>query len=96
MFKFNGVMINDAAEWQRQVDEFKRNSERPVMGAETDFGERLKETTKRRLAGYHPACGTASGTTGGEESFAEKLTKAVEVVKERRGQSHKQHAERAE
>ena len=92
--KINGAIINDAAELQRQVNQFKRDSETPVMGAEADFAQHLKEATQRRLAGHH-AVAAASGTTA-PESFARKVADAVKVRTARNSMSQKQHAEYAE
>ena len=98
MFKFCGLITNDAADLQKRVEQFKRDSEKVVQGPEEDFGQRLKEATERRRSGSHAVAATsrtaATSQTfvSAEESFGEKLKRAVEKLPS----SPKQTKERAE
>jgi hypothetical protein len=95
MFKFSALTMN-AADLQRRVEQFKRDSETPVQGAEPDFKQRLKEATQRRLSGAHQASRIEANVSASNESFASKVARAVKTRTASRAQTVKQHAEQAE
>jgi hypothetical protein len=76
MFIFNSAVMS-ASDLDKRVAEFKRNSETPVQAAEPTFGQKLTEAVKRRVhnrrAGF-----MASASAEGDDSFGEKLKKAVQ------------------
>jgi len=103
MFKFCGLMTNDAADLQKRVEQFKRDSEKPVQGPVEDFGDLLKKATQERRSGYHgiaatsrPAATSPSFVSAEDESFGERLRKAVERQAAQRSDSVQQTKERAE
>lgn len=73
MFRINGMMMNDAAELQRRVQQFKADADTPVQGAVVDFGDRLKAATKRLAANR----GQARTSRPAPESFGQKVADAT-------------------
>lgn len=74
--KFNGVVTNEA-DLQKRVEQFKRDSETVVQGAEADFGQRVVAATQRRLSA-HRGLATASRPAA-PESFGQKIADAVKA-----------------
>jgi len=66
--------MNDAAELQKRVEQFKRDSERPVQGPVADFGKKLSEAIKRRA---QRSQGRVVASAPDEESFGRKLVEAT-------------------
>jgi hypothetical protein len=95
MFKF-GALTMSAADLQRHVEQFKRDSETPVLDAEPDFRERLKQATQRRLSGAHQASRIEANVTAGSETFGDKIVKAIKSRTPTARTTQKEHAERAE
>jgi hypothetical protein len=83
----------NASDLQKRVDQFKRDSETPVQGAEADFRQKLKEATQRRLAPYQ---GIEANREATDESFGKKVGDAVKRRTAQRAGTVKQHNEQAE
>jgi hypothetical protein len=75
---FNGVSVSDA-DLKEIVERARRNSLTPIRGAEASFGARLKQATQQRLFGGCRASKAQTNVSANDdESFAERLRKAVE------------------
>jgi flagellar hook-basal body complex protein FliE len=79
MLKIDGFVMN-AADLQKQVEQFKRDAETPVQGPdgpEPEFGQQLREATERRRS---RTAATSRTFISADESFGEKLKRAVEKL----------------
>jgi hypothetical protein len=90
MFKFiSGQMT--MADLDKQVEEMKRGLGKPVQTAEPTFGAKLKEATKRKLGGasYSRIQASTSAAANDDESFGNKLRKAVQKHPKSKEQTQK-------
>ena len=77
MFKFTSPIMS-AADLQEQVEQLKRGLGKPVQGPPDDFGQRLKEATRRRVAPFR-GNRIQAHVKAEDETFADKLRKAVQL-----------------
>jgi hypothetical protein len=85
MFSFTSPLMN-AADLESRLRELRAASLKPIQGAEPDFGQKLKDAVKRRLAPYSAI---QAHVAAEDETFADKLRKAVQRHPKSRGQARK-------
>jgi hypothetical protein len=74
MFQLNGQIMNNAAELQKRVEQFKADAATPVQGPVANFGQSLKAAIKR----FAPRSqGKVVASASDEESFGRKLVEAT-------------------
>jgi hypothetical protein len=102
MFKFMGT-IHSAADLAEQVEQFKRGLDTPVQGPPEDFGQRLKEATRRRLAPGGRLASIMAHVSAEDESFGQKVKRAaqeksnsVKKTKERQQAARERYRKAAE
>ena len=85
--------IRGAAQLLEVAEQMRRDSMKPVRGAEPDSAQLLKAAVKQRLAGSRANRVTASAASASDEDFGEKLKQAVQKHPQSKEQAQK-NAER--
>ena len=86
-----------ATDLDQRIAQTCRDLDKNTPGRAETFGQRLSKAVKQRVSNRHSRAGIiAQAATSSDESFAEKVTKAVEEQAARRTDTHKAAGERAE
>jgi len=85
MFKFPSPLMS-AEDLESRLAAIRAASLTPIQGAEPDFGQKLKDAVKRRLAPYSAIQAHVSAEN---ESFGDKLRKAVQLHPKSKEQARK-------
>jgi hypothetical protein len=98
-FRFESPMsaTMTATDLQERVEQVQRDLDKDPPQAPESFGKKLSEAVKQRVNNRRlPAGIVAQAATSSDESFTEKVTKAVKEQTARRPDSRKATEDRAE